>query len=191
MTNIVIVRHGETMWNVEGRMQGHRDIELNENGLRQAMCLADRLKHTQWDAIVSSDLQRAIHTADHVAAYAGGAARLYDPRLRERSFGRLEGTTKHDRVQQWGEAWETLEHGIESDEALFERAYQCLEETERAFAGRNVLLVSHGGLIKQLMAQLFPDAVTSHPGNTAVSIVHKKDSGWQCALYNCMAHIEA
>jgi len=91
-TRIIAVRHGETSWNVDGRIQGHRDIALNGTGRWQARQLAMALASEPPAAVYSSDLRRAIETAAEIAHRTHLSA-VADPRLRERCFGRYEGRT--------------------------------------------------------------------------------------------------
>ncbi|KAK6287920.1 hypothetical protein POUND7_014099 [Theobroma cacao] len=89
---IVVVRHGETEWNADGRIQGHLDVELNEAGRQQAASVADRLsKEPKVSAVYSSDLKRALVTAETIAARCGGLEVITDQDLRERNLGDLQG----------------------------------------------------------------------------------------------------
>jgi len=90
MIDILLVRHGETAWNVEKRMQGHLDIGLNAVGMRQAAALGRALQHEPLDAVYSSDLTRAFHTAQAIAAIHDLPVGI-DTGLRERCFGAFEG----------------------------------------------------------------------------------------------------
>ncbi|HPK33194.1 MAG TPA: histidine phosphatase family protein [Ottowia sp.] len=92
-TRIIAIRHGETTWNADGRVQGHTDIGLSDTGRAQAQRLAQALAgRDRLDAIYSSDLARARDTAAAVGAAMGVAVQL-EQGLRERAFGRVEGTT--------------------------------------------------------------------------------------------------
>lgn len=90
MTELLLVRHGETSWNAQRRLQGHRDIALNSVGLEQAQAVATALKNVAIDAIICSDLQRAQQTAQAIAQYHTLICQI-QPELRERSFGGFEG----------------------------------------------------------------------------------------------------
>lgn len=190
MTLLAIIRHGETDWNVMRRMQGHRDIPLNERGRQQAARVAERLAPETWDVLMSSDLSRAAETADIIAGRIGAVERVFDPRLRERGLGRLEGSTPEERVQRWGENWHELDHGAESDEALFARAAGFLDETAARYQGKRLVVVTHGGWIKTLFAGLFPDLAQGHPANTSLSMIRRGDGGWHCLMYNAADHLE-
>src|ERR1043166_10075988 len=92
MTDILLIRHGETLWNQQGRMQGQNDSPLTTTGLEQARKLARRLKHVEFTTLYSSDLGRAHQTARCIADETGHEV-LADAGLRERSFGIFEGLT--------------------------------------------------------------------------------------------------
>src|SRR5690606_34562382 len=98
----------------------------------------------------SSDLQRAAMTADCLAAVTGVTRIVRDPRLRERHFGRLEGTTREERFARWGSRWQWLDHGAESDEQLVARAQAFLTELTLCGTGR-FIVVTHGGWIRAVM----------------------------------------
>lgn len=93
MTRLILIRHGETDWNVQGRWQGHTDIPLNQNGHEQSRQLANDLKNDHIDAIYTSDLQRARQTARLLSEEKGVAIQV-DPRLREINLGVWEGLTR-------------------------------------------------------------------------------------------------
>ena len=92
MTTILLVRHGETDWNLQRRVQGHSDTPLNDNGRAQALALADTLDDVELDAVYASDLARAFETA-RIVAERRGLTVTSVPGLRERNFGTWEGLT--------------------------------------------------------------------------------------------------
>ncbi|MEX1030590.1 MAG: histidine phosphatase family protein [Paenibacillaceae bacterium] len=189
MTQFAIVRHGVTDWNVEGRMQGHRDIPLNDIGRNQASRIAERLQHEHWDVIVYSDLLRATQTALCIADTVGIECRIVDSRLRERNFGELEGTTLVERTERWGDDWKHLNHGVEGDESLFARASQCMEQLASAYRNQKIVIVTHGGWIRQFFKCVFPRELMDHPNNTSLSIINRDTDNWLCSLYNCTIHL--
>lgn len=190
MTTIGLIRHGMTAWNNEGRLQGQQDIELDENGRRQARALAKRLAPEPWDVIVSSDLSRAKETAQLVADQLGLVVQSCDPRLRERNYGLLEGTTLDERIQKWGEAWKSLDLGVERAGQLRERGLSYIEELLAAHENRKILIVSHGGFLRQLLYGLLKDVKIDGLDNTSLSIVRKHNKEWQSILINCTAHLD-
>ncbi|WP_407272898.1 histidine phosphatase family protein [Radiobacillus sp. PE A8.2] len=190
MTTIGLVRHGVTDWNVQRRAQGQTDIPLNEDGRNQAAALAERLKGELWDVVVSSDLSRAYDTAYAVSS-ALDIPLVTDKRLREISFGRLEGMTEEERIDTWGTAWKELDHNIESNEEAQARSKACVEDICARFPEQRVLFVSHGATINQLIRVLLKDETFDQGfGNTAYTILVKEQNNWSCSLLNCTKHIE-
>ncbi|HEX7055924.1 MAG TPA: histidine phosphatase family protein [Bacilli bacterium] len=187
---IGLIRHGETDWNAEKRIQGQKDIALNENGIRQAKALAEYLRQDPWDAIVASDLTRAMTTAETIAA-ACGISRVYsDRRLRERYYGDIEGTTLAEREKVWGEHWRDFDHRIESDEAVRARGIVAIRDyTERLTVGR-ILFVSHGSLIRQVLADLLPEQEIGVIHNTSLTVLERSDGRWACKTFNCVQHLK-
>ena len=142
MTTLLLVRHGETDWNADGRLQGQTDRPLSEYGRRQARRLADELADEHFDAIYASDLSRARETAEIVGERLGLPV-LLDPDLREKDWGTWEGLTpvERDRVEFVGE----------STEAHQERMLRALRRvSERHPDGGRVLVVTHGGSIRRV-----------------------------------------
>ena len=141
MTTLLLVRHGETDWNAEGRLQGLTDRPLSDFGRRQAQQLAEELSGEELEAIYSSDLTRARETAEVVGERLGLPVVL-DPDLREKDWGTWEGLTavERDRVEFVGE----------STQAHQERILGALRRiAERHPAGR-VLVVTHGGSMRRV-----------------------------------------
>lgn len=123
MTIIGLIRHGVTDWNREYRAQGHADIPLNSEGRRQAELLANRMQNEEWDYIYSSDLSRALETAETIGRMKNIEVKI-DKRLREMNCGLIEGTTEQDRVDKWGYGWARLDLGIESNEDIISRGME-------------------------------------------------------------------
>lgn len=142
MTALLLVRHGETDWNADGRLQGQTDRPLSDFGRRQARQLADELADEELEAIYSSDLSRARETAEIVAERLELPVVL-DPDLREKDWGTWEGLTavERDRVEFVGES--TGEHG--------ERILRALRRiSERHPGDGRVLVVTHGGSMRRV-----------------------------------------
>jgi probable phosphoglycerate mutase len=159
ITNIVLIRHGETAWNAERRLQGHIDIALNPEGLRQAEALAGALAGEAFDAIISSDLQRARQTADALAAARGLPLRL-DPGLRERCYGGFEGLLYAEIDQRYPvefAAWQTRDidavmpagtRRAETFRQFYARSVGAILGWAEAHAGQSIALVAHGGVLE-------------------------------------------
>lgn len=173
---VYLARHGETSWNREGRWQGHTDIALNDAGRAQARALGELLRGRDIASIHSSDLLRAKETAQAVAAVLGVADVVVDRALRERSFGIFEGLTRRECELRHPEHWagyradpSCVPPGAESQAALADRMHEALMRAvwperdaalpRRASTGGTgpcegpVLLVSHGGSIRALIAR--------------------------------------
>jgi 2,3-bisphosphoglycerate-dependent phosphoglycerate mutase len=152
---LLLIRHGETQWNEDGRIQGYRDIDLSERGRRQALVLARHLAQQPIAAVIASDLARARDTAQPLAQALGLALRI-DSRLRERGFGIFEGTTDEEARTRWPaeyaiwrrrEPGHALPGGGESYLAARARVLPCMEEIAREHAGATVAVITHGGVL--------------------------------------------
>jgi broad specificity phosphatase PhoE len=142
VTTLLLVRHGETDWNADGRLQGHTDRPLSDFGRRQARQLAEELAGDELEAIYSSDLARARETAEVVGERLGLPVEL-DPELREKDWGNWEGLTavERDRVEFVGE----------STEAHQGRTLGALRRIAEHHPGDGpVLVVTHGGSIRRV-----------------------------------------
>ena len=156
VTRILAIRHGETAWNVETRLQGHLDIPLNDTGLLQADRLARALTGREAvDAIYASDLSRAHTTAQALAHAMGQAVRSHEG-LRERHFGVFQGRTFPEVEAEWPEhavQWRkrtpewTPPGGGESLLRLHERIVNTVNELAAQHTGQQVVLVCHGGVL--------------------------------------------
>ena len=144
-TTIILVRHGETVDNARQIMQGQTQGELNDKGRDQARQVAERLACEQLDAVVASDLRRAIQTAEIIAALHGMTVQT-TPLLRERDWG---GFTGRFIPELKGEVWP---EDIESEEALLERARQFLIYITATYPGKRVVAVGHGIINKAILA---------------------------------------
>lgn len=158
MTEFVVIRHGETDWNLEHRFQGQADPPLNATGHSQADRLARRLAAESVDALVSSDLRRAQQTAAALARAWGADAQLR-PGLREQSFGRLEGlqvpTIQAEHPHLWARWLEqradfALPDGGESLRSFYLRVLADIGELAQGHPGARVAIVTHGGVLDML-----------------------------------------
>lgn len=188
---IGFVRHGKTEWNELGRIQGQTDIPLNEMGLAQARALAQRLSddEMEWDAILSSDLQRALETARVISDKLDIPLLEVDTRLRERFYGDIEGTTEQERLERWGTEWRTVEAGQESDTDVRARGRSLLEECYRRNPSGRLLLVSHGSFLAQMFTELCSGLNTQYLNNMSYSILEFNEGQWTPLLYNCTRHL--
>lgn len=195
LKHLILLRHGQTAWNLSLRFQGHTDIPLNEAGRRQAAAAASSVVALGATVVVSSDLQRAQETARAVTASSGLPIRT-DPRLRETGMGEWEGLHREQVIEGWPDIWAawrtTSAHasppGGESRWQVALRANEVVQELEQGEHSR-ALLVAHGGLIVGLTGLLMnlPDSVWSHlvgVNNCHWVVLHKFDGAWRLHSYN-------
>lgn len=145
MTTIFLIRHGETVDNARQIMQGQTQGELNERGREQALLVAERLSTEAIDAVIASDLHRAIQTAE-IIARPHGLPVVTTPLLRERDWGSFTGRfvpSLH------GEPWPD---DIESETTLLQRAHDFLQKTTANYPGKRVVAVGHGIINKAILA---------------------------------------
>jgi probable phosphoglycerate mutase len=153
-TRIIAIRHGQTAWNAEMRMQGQLDTALDALGRWQAEQIVDALDGEAIDAIVSSDLARAMHTARPLAQRRSLAVRR-DPALRERSFGVFQGFTYAHIAQHWPEGaarWRARDpdfgaNGGETLTSFYQRVIDAAHRLALEFTGQSVVWVTHGGVL--------------------------------------------
>ncbi|WP_075255939.1 histidine phosphatase family protein [Herbaspirillum camelliae] len=159
MTEILLIRHGETDWNVDKRLQGHIDIGLNAAGQRQVLALGEALAAEGIDAVFASDLQRARDTAQAVAGTAGLTVQI-DAGLRERCYGAFEGL-RHteiearypDAYRQWKARepdfrYPAGERVAETMREFYERSVQAMQRVLASGRYRKVAIVTHGGVLE-------------------------------------------
>lgn len=159
MTEILLIRHGETAWNAVKRLQGHLDIPLNEEGERQATALGRALLDESLDAVIASDLQRARQTAQAIAGPRGMTVHT-DRGLRERCFGAFEGMLYAEIGQRYPEAYAALQardidarfpegvHVAETMREFSQRAVGTIARLVGEGKYRKVALVTHGGVLE-------------------------------------------
>jgi probable phosphoglycerate mutase len=162
MTELIVIRHGETDWNRAHRFQGQIDVPLNAMGLEQAERLAHRLRDEPFDTLLCSDLQRAQATAETLARarrHAPTLAPLPEALWREQRFGALEGqvvaAVRDEQPTLWAQwlrhdADFELPGGGESNRQFHARVMQALQALLARHAGQRVVVVSHGGVLDML-----------------------------------------
>ena len=153
MGELLLVRHGETDWNREHRIQGHTDLPLNAKGLEQARALADSLAATALTAVYSSDLSRALQTATAVATVHGLAVQ-FDRDLREKNFGSWEGLTDTDIAERFPNAVRGRWGDGETTDEVAARAVRAIERIRARHLTGAVLVVSHGGTLRAILGHL-------------------------------------
>jgi probable phosphoglycerate mutase len=200
-TRFIVVRHGETHWNVATRIQGHSDSDLTGQGVAQARALGARLAREEFDVLVSSDLGRASSTANLIAAATRHPV-VADARVRERNFGHGEGLTYEEIDVQFPQAFSRLDEvdpdyaipAGESRRAFHERVHDAFASLAREHPGRRVAVVTHGGVVAALyrLIQGIPIAVPhripiSNASYNAVSI--DAAGRWAIEVWDDTAHL--
>ncbi|MDP1900263.1 MAG: histidine phosphatase family protein [Rubrivivax sp.] len=201
-TRVFVLRHGETAWNVERRIQGQLDVPLNERGRWQAVRLAQALAGEKLAAVYSSDLQRARDTAAAVAAAAGVALHI-DPGLRERAFGVFEGQTFEEIERRWPEElarWRRRDPGFEAQggerlDAFYARSVGVAGQHAARHPAQAIALVAHGGVLDCLYRAAagieLGAARTWQVANAAVNRLRWTPEGFAIVRWNDTAHLGA
>lgn len=181
LQRLVLLRHGQTDYNVAGRMQGHLDSVLTETGLAQAAAVAPEIARFAPDRLISSDLRRAVDTADIVGAASGQPVKL-DARLRETHLGEWQGCSVAEIEQAWPgaiAAWRSdpawTPPGGESRIDVVRRSQPVVDELDEEFASARdgtVVLVAHGGLIAGLVSGLLALPTSAWPSIGGIGNCH-------------------
>lgn len=200
-TRIIAIRHGETAWNVDTRLQGHLDIALNTKGIWQAGQVARALAGEPIEAIYASDLLRAWHTASAIAQTIE-APLVASQGLRERCFGSFEGKTYAELEAQWPEAslrWRKREPdwappGGESLLDLRQRISSTVAALAQQHTGGQIVLVAHGGVMDVLYrlatGQELQAPRTWHLGNAAINRLLWTPEGLTLVGWGDTGHLE-
>lgn len=200
-TQILAIRHGQTAWNADGRIQGHQDIGLDDTGLWQAERLAEALQGETLHALYSSDLLRARQTAQPLQRLSAETLRL-DTGLRERSFGNLEGLTFAEIEQRWpheAARWRQRDAdfapgGGETLRSFYARCVATAARLAAAHTGQTIALVAHGGVLDMLYraaARLELSAPRSWElGNASVNRLLHSPEGFSIIGWNDRMHLE-
>jgi probable phosphoglycerate mutase len=157
-TEIILIRHGETEWNSQKRMQGHSNSNLSEVGRGQIQALGELMKNVSFDHIYSSDSLRTSQTAEAITQYSGHTLQ-FDQRIREKNLGVFEGLTSTEAKERHPEIYRlfktaganyVIDEG-ESTQQLLERALEFIEEIRLRHPQERVVMVTHGGVVRVLM----------------------------------------
>jgi len=196
MRTLYLVRHAETAWNVDMRYQGQTDIPLNDAGRKQAGELRARIERRKvlfdptLTAVITSDLSRARESAE-IAFLVPGREHILEPGLRELSYGKFEGLSreeiKHNHAEEFARFSRDQSFVIEGGEARATgrtRAIEAIERALRTLPHGNVVAMTHGGIIRQLLLHTFQDGeLPTHIGfgNMSIHSIHIDEQGWTYA----------
>jgi probable phosphoglycerate mutase len=175
VTDLLVVRHGQSEWNAIGRWQGHADPPLSELGRRQSYVAAASIGTV--DGIVSSDLLRAAETAAIISQQLGVGPVVVDERLRERDAGQWTGLTRVEIDKGWPGWVEQARRpvGFEGVDALLARVVEAVGALRTASPGGSLLVITHGGVIRALARSHGLDDVPI--ANLAGLTLHVSESG--------------
>ncbi|UFS59015.1 histidine phosphatase family protein [Subtercola endophyticus] len=191
-TTLALVRHGETEWNAERRLQGSTDIPLNDIGRAQVRATAELLRDTEWDFIVCSPLERARESASILGAELGVPVVAEIPRIVERHYGLAEGL-------QDGEQLRALRipggfEGAETEREVADRAAPALAELVAEHPGARIIVVAHGTLIRIAMKALSGEEIPTITNAAHSVLVHSPSAGeadascWSVTVVNGELH---
>ena len=179
---LYLVRHGETDWNLQHRIQGSTDIPLNDTGRAQALTTAKLLARRRWDAVVASPLSRAFETAQIIAAELGLPAPTPDGGLVERNYGGAEGMTYSDMAERFPEGVHVPGREERADVAA--RAIPTLVKIAQHHPDQAVIVVSHGGLIRSVLGAVDPDGVHGRITNGSVHSLRFVDGSFSLIAFD-------
>lgn len=199
-TRFIVVRHGETEWNVAGRVQGHEDSPLTAAGLAQAEAIGERLARERFDLLVASDLGRALQTAERISARCGLPIQR-DTRLRERHFGDGEGLGYDEIDRRWPQVFSRVREtdpdvmipGGETRRQFHQRVHDAFGALAREHAGRRVAVVTHGGVLAALY-RIVHDIPVAQPhrvaiANASYNAVAFQADAWAIEAWDDTAHL--
>jgi len=203
-TRFCLVRHGETDWNAERRLQGHTDIELNTRGLAQATQMARALKNMnfEFDVLYTSDLQRARQTAKAIESlYSVSAIGHSD--LRERNLGALQGLTLNEAPHIEPDLWQAhlsrdIHQEMRGGESILQfssRIKFALDEIQKSHSGKTILLVSHGGALDMMYRIASNQALDSEKvvavPNASLNWISHDGLSWKVENWADTSHLDS
>jgi 2,3-bisphosphoglycerate-dependent phosphoglycerate mutase len=203
ITRLCLIRHGETNWNAERRLQGITDIPLNERGKLQALQVAQAIRTSglQFDALYSSDLQRAADTANAIENLLN-VDTIFHQGLRERHFGALQGLTVEDAPHEQPLIWQAhlsrdINHDLNGGESIArfaQRVQDTLEQVRIANPGKTVLLVSHGGFLdmahRLTKQQALDEKRAASVPNASFNWLTHNGTSWEIGAWADTRHLE-
>ena len=200
-TTLMVVRHGETDWNVCGKYQGHLDSSLSPLGTKQTEALTEGLSGKDIEAIYSSDLGRAVQTTEIIARKLSLDFRT-DRRLRERHLGVIQGKTIREFMEKYPEEAESYYSGCpdyalpdgENFRQLYERNITCVQELTDGNLGRKILIVTHGGVLMSFLYRALNLPLTNSLPvslfNASINIFSILENQWKLEVWGDTNHLK-
>ena len=199
-TQVIIVRHGQTEWNIARIRQGHLDSRLTTSGVAQAKALAQRLAREKFTAIYSSDLGRAVQTAMAVADVTGHEV-VTDARLRERHLGIFQGLNAEEIIAKYPEERRLMrtigpEYVIPGGESMrqqVERNVSCLNELAHKHNGETIVVVTHGGVVSGFFRHTLAIPLDAPRRfefvNAGINVFFRDDENWMLLTWGDVSHL--
>ncbi|MFD1040400.1 histidine phosphatase family protein [Virgibacillus byunsanensis] len=188
MTTICLIRHGETEWNAQGKIQGRTNTSLNTRGIQQAEECRDFVKDSTWDIIITSPLKRAMQTAQ-IINKSLNVPLIEMEDFKERSFGDAEGMTLKERMSVYPNKVYPNEEKMGS---LNKRVMAGIQKINQQYGQSKVLLVAHGAVISSILSNLSEGEIGTGKTkliNACISNIHFHDDQWQVRDYNQVTHL--
>lgn len=199
-THLIIVRHGETEWNIAKIRQGHLDSALTGKGMAQAKALGQRLARERFSALYSSDLGRAVQTAQEIANVTGHQI-VTDPRLRERHLGIFQGLNAEEIAEKYPDERRLLrtsgpDYVIPSGESMrqqVERNVAYLSDLARKHAGETIVVVTHGGVVSGFFRHTLAIPLDAPRRfefvNAGLNVFIHEDGNWMLLTWGDVSHL--
>ncbi len=202
MVRIILIRHGETTWNIEGRYQGQEDTPLSPRGLEQGKLLAQGLKNVPLDVCISSPLQRSYQTCKFCADLHKLPVAT-DERLTEINHGDWEGVLAPDIAKAYPvefEQWHTAPHlvqmpgeGGETLDDVRRRVRAAFDEYARKYEGKTILVAAHDAVNKAIICDLLGLGMEHFwqikQDNTCINVMEYNEGAWRLVLLNSVNHM--
>ncbi|MEY3220460.1 MAG: hypothetical protein RIT27_1817 [Pseudomonadota bacterium] len=198
-TRIFLVRHGETAWNLEGRMQGHLDVPLTEIGIEQAKAAAEELSGISFDGFYCSDLQRAFQTAQQISSKIKQPPQaLFE--LRERNLGILQGFTRNEAIEHYPDVVDAYLNNPdfvipkgESSRDFMQRCITIINQLAKQHLNQNILMVTHGGFVGNVLKYVLEIPISAPRRfkvlNTSINTFLYNETGWILESWGTLKHI--
>jgi probable phosphoglycerate mutase len=199
-TQVIIVRHGQTEWNIAGIRQGHLDSRLTDKGIAQAKALAQRLARERFTALYSSDLGRAVQTAMAIADLTGHEI-VTDGRLRERHLGIFQGMTADEIMSRYPEERRQFRTmgadfvipGGESMRQQIERNVAYLNELAAKHRGEQIVVVTHGGVVSGFFRYTLAIPLDAPRRfefvNAGLNVFARDEANWMLLTWGDVSHL--
>ena len=199
-TQIIIVRHGQTEWNIKGIPQGYLDSPLTPRGLAQAKALGQRLARENFTALYSSDLGRAVQTAVEISNVTGHGI-ITDARLRERHLGIFQGLNGEEIVAKYPEERRLMRSqgpgyvipGGESMVQQVERNIACLNELAARHEGEQIVVVTHGGVVSAFFRHTLEISLEAPRRfefvNAGINVFVRDEGNWMLLTWGDVSHL--